>query len=144
LSTYADTSFLVSLYIFDNNSRRASAVLSRLSLPLILTPLLELEIANAFQLRIFRKESHEVYIQTSWELFQQDVQAGIFEPRPLSAEIFVHARQLAVRATARLGIRTLDLLHVASAVVLKTQAFCTFDRRQADVAKSEGLKVRTN
>ncbi|HVI07495.1 MAG TPA: type II toxin-antitoxin system VapC family toxin [Candidatus Binatia bacterium] len=144
MSTYADTSLLVSLYVFDHNSRRASAILAELPRPLILTPLLEIEIANAFHLRIFRKESDEGRIRLSWKLFEDDVQAGIFAPRPLTDEVFVHARQLAMRATPRLGVRTLDLLHVASAAVLKTEAFCTFDKKQAAVARSEGLLVRAN
>ena len=119
-------------------------MLSHLSRPLILTPLLELEIANAFYLRIFRKQANERQIRTSWGLFREDIQAGIFKPHPLSAEILLQARRLAMRATPRLGARTLDLLHVASAIVLKVESFCTFDKRQAAVAISEGLAVRTD
>jgi predicted nucleic acid-binding protein len=134
----------VSLYVFDDNSERASAMLRHLSSPLILTPLLELEIANAFYLRIFRKQANERHVRTSWGLFQEDLQAGIFEPQPLGAEILFQARQLAMRATPRLGVRTLDLLHLASAIVLKAESFCTFDKRQAAVASSEGMAVRTD
>jgi len=41
---------------------------------------------------------------------------------------------------ARLGLRTLDTLHVASALELKAQRFWTFDERQAKLARAAGLK----
>jgi predicted nucleic acid-binding protein len=142
LSAYADTSFLVSLYVFDRNSNRASTYLREVSLPILLTPLLETEIANAFFLRMFRKESIEEQIRISSELFRKDVHEGIFELRALGGEVFQHASQIAGRSTPRLGTRTLDLLHVASAVVLRADGFFTFDKRQAQLARTEGLIVR--
>ena len=42
----------------------------------------------------------------------------------------------------RLGIRTLDSLHVACAVELKAERFWTFDERQAKLAKAQGLKLQ--
>jgi predicted nucleic acid-binding protein len=137
-----DTSFLVSLYVFDRNSPRASARLREVSLPILLTPLLETEISNAFFLRMFRKESIEEQIKISSELFRKDVHEGIFESRALNGEVFQHAREIAERSTPKLGTRTLDLLHVASAVVLRADGFFTFDKRQARLAKAEGLVVR--
>jgi predicted nucleic acid-binding protein len=142
LSTYADTSFLVSLYVFDRNSARASAYLRKVSRPILLTPLLETEIANAFFLRLFRKESTEEQIRISSELFRKDMRDGTFEMRPLSSEVFQHARQIAERSTPGLGTRTLDLIHVASAIVFRAEAFLTFDKRQARLARAEGLAVR--
>jgi predicted nucleic acid-binding protein len=142
LSTYADTSFLVSLYVFDDNSPKASVLFANISFPLLLTPLLEAEIVNAFYLRIFRKESGEKQIRTSLELFGKDVRAGVFELKSFSNDIFRQASQISSRRTAKVGTRTLDLLHVASAVFLQTEKFCTFDKKQAELARAEGLVVR--
>ncbi|MGH9530297.1 MAG: hypothetical protein ACRD2S_10315, partial [Terriglobales bacterium] len=72
MSAYADTSFLVSLYVWDKNSAPAAATFARLPLPILLTPLLEIEIINTFQLRIFRKESTEEETNTSLSLFRND------------------------------------------------------------------------
>lgn len=141
MSTYADTSFLVSLYVFDDNSPRASAMFASASFPFMLTPLLEAEIVNAFYLRIFRKESGEKQIRTSLELFGKDVRAGVFELKSFSNDIFRQASQISTRRTAKVGTRTLDLLHVASAVLLKTDKFATFDKKQAELARAEGLVV---
>ena len=142
MSTYADTSVLVSLYVFDDNSPKASALFADASFPLLLTPLLEAEIVNAFNLRIFRKESGEKQIRTSLELFGKDVRAGVFELKSFSNDIFRQAAQISSRRTAKVGTRTLDLLHVASAVFLQTEKFCTFDKKQAELARAEGLVVR--
>ena len=52
---------------------------------------------------------------------------------------FEVSEQLARRHVARLGGRTLDALHVASALELKAERFWTFDERQAKLARAEGL-----
>ena len=99
---------------------------------------------NAFYLRIFRKESTEKQIRESLELFGKDIRAGVFEPKSLSSEIFRRATEISPRRTARFGTRTLDLLHVASALFFHVEDFYTFDQKQAELAKAEGLAVRGN
>ena len=42
----------------------------------------------------------------------------------------------------KLGIRTLDSLHVACALELKAKRFWTFDDRQRKLAKAAGLEIR--
>jgi predicted nucleic acid-binding protein len=49
---------------------------------------------------------------------------------------------LARKHTALLGTRTLDTLHVAAALELKSERFLTFDERQAKLAKAIGLKLK--
>lgn len=49
--------------------------------------------------------------------------------------------KLSRRHSARVGARMLDVLHVASALDLKPDAFLTFDERQRKLAKAEGLRV---
>jgi predicted nucleic acid-binding protein len=55
--------------------------------------------------------------------------------------VFDICADLARRHGPRLGVRTLDSLHVASALQLKAERFWTFDERQAKLAKVEGLKI---
>ncbi len=43
--------------------------------------------------------------------------------------------------TAQGGNRTLDILHVATAVHLRAAEFLTFDARQQKLARQAGLKV---
>ena len=43
--------------------------------------------------------------------------------------------------TLQKGYRTLDLLHVATALTLNAEKFLTFDQAQAQLAQAEGLQV---
>ena len=45
--------------------------------------------------------------------------------------------------TTTLGCRTLDIIHVAAALVLEAKEFVTFDTRQAALAKQAGLTVKS-
>jgi predicted nucleic acid-binding protein len=51
------------------------------------------------------------------------------------------ARSLSERHTERLGCRGFDLVHVALAIELKSEAFLTSDRIQGALARAEGLDV---
>ena len=44
--------------------------------------------------------------------------------------------------SATLRCRTLDIIHVAAALVLGTHEFITFDARQGTLAKRAGLTVK--
>jgi predicted nucleic acid-binding protein len=139
LSAYADTSFLVSLYVLDANSALAAAQMDRAALPISLTTLGEIEITNAFQLRLFRKELDLSKVKAAQNLFREDMANGIFVLRPLTSAVFDEARRLAEKHTRRLGTRSLDVLHIATALVLRAETFYTFDEKQRKLAKAEGL-----
>jgi predicted nucleic acid-binding protein len=53
------------------------------------------------------------------------------------------AAELSRKHTATLGTRTLDVLHVASALTLGRRAFVTYDERLAALARAVKLKVVT-
>jgi predicted nucleic acid-binding protein len=140
LIAYADTGFLVSLYGQDDHSATATALVK--SRPVfILTALVEAEFTNALELRVFRKEWRRREARSVHELFLQHQAAGIFRAEPLSSEIWEKALLLARRYSAKLGTRTLDLLHVASVLILRPEVFYTFDKRQHKLAKVERLRV---
>jgi len=141
LSAYADTSFLVSLYVLDANSARAAAQMKQVELPMLLTPLGEVELSNALYLRLFRNELVASKIGAAQALFTKDIEGGILELRSLSQAAYDRAKVMARKHTPRLGTRTLDILHVASALVLKADAFYTFDHNQRRLAEAEGLAV---
>ena len=50
--------------------------------------------------------------------------------------------ELSLRYTAKYGFRTYDLLHVASALLLKCDTFWSFDPKALKLAALEGFKVR--
>ena len=139
MSSYADTSFVASLYIPDANSAEAARRMRRLSLPVLITPLGELELINAVQLRLFRKEVRPGEARAANAAFRADLHEGVFAVRALSEDVFGYATRLASRWTARLGARSLDIIHVAAAIALRADAFYTFDDRQRKLAKAAKL-----
>ena len=141
MSVYADTSFLVSLYVLDVYCSRATARMKEALLPILVTPLGRLELLNALSLRLFRKELTLSQTETGRSLFEADVTEGIFILRSLPAAVYERAAAMSRRHTPKLGTRTLDVLHVASAVMLNAHTFYTFDRRQRTLAKREALIV---
>jgi len=142
LIVYADTSFLFSLYVPDANSSSAAATMKRIKPPLVATDFAEFELTNAFNWRIFRKELHASEEQAVLLSFSKDVHAGVIRVVPISAATFAHARRIARTQTRLLGTRALDVLHVASALALRADSFCTFDKNQARLAAALGLRIR--
>jgi len=136
---YADTSFLVSLYLPDVHSPAAWAAMK--SRPqLCLTPLHELELVNAIQLAVFRKLISRTQAKSALRDFELD-RSGVFELTPMPLESYARAEQLARRHTSIFGTRSLDILQVATALILKPDVFFTFDDRQRRLAKVERLRV---
>ncbi len=141
MNAYVDTSFLVSLYSADANSAAAvQAMRAARGVPL-LTSFTELEVVNALELRVFRKEVSPAQAHSSLNDFEQDLRSGIFQLKPLPDNVFGRARQLSRRTTPRLGTRTADLLHVAAALELGSDWFYSFDRQQRKLAQAVKLKV---
>jgi len=141
LIVYADTSFLFSLYVPDANSSSAAAMMKRIKPPLVATDFAEFELTNALNWRIFRKELRASEEQAVLLSFSKDVHAGVIRVVPISAATFAHARRIARTQTRLLGTRALDVLHVASALALRADSFCTFDKNQARLASALGLRI---
>jgi predicted nucleic acid-binding protein len=109
--------------------------------PTFITPLGELELINALHLRVFRREISPETARSATDLFTRDVQARVFALRALTLDIFERAKRIARKRTSSLGTRSLDVLHVASALVMHVDEFYSFDRNQMKLAKTEGLKM---
>ena len=143
MSVYADTGFVVSLYKTETTSVRAAKIMKRLQAPVWLTPLGELELHNACHLSVFRGEFDADVAALKQRLFQEDLNNGVFAIIPVpAATLYPKAIALADRHSARLGTRSLDLMHVAAALIIQAATFLSFDERQRKAAKAEGLKIK--
>jgi len=142
-SVYLDTSFVVSLYSIDANSSEASRILRNLqsSAQILLSTFSVLEVVNALQLRVFRKQDSSAEARLAVQAFESDLQTGRFQIRLLPELIFQRASELSLRTTAQLGTRTSDLLHVTCALELGADGLYTFDKQQKKLAESVKLKV---
>lgn len=137
---YLGSSFATSLYGVDAHSFAAEkAVRASFDEAFLLTSLTELETANAFYLRVFRRESSVEQADAAFRNFESDLESGTFVCEPLPDSAFDRARKLARQTSARLGTRTSDLVHVAAALELGATGFFSFDVRQRNAAHGAGL-----
>mgnify|MGYP003586646303 FL=1 len=148
MTVYPDTSFLCSLYRRQVYTEQAVTFRDAMRDPLPYTALLEFEFIQAIRLQIWlhaadRKKGygqHEAdQMIANWE---QDVAAGVNLLVPCDLNVVLRlARTYSLQRTAHKGHRTLDILHVATAVHLGAKEFLTFDDRQRALARYAGLKV---
>jgi len=115
--------------------------MQRMPLPFLVTSLAELEVINALQLRLFRREISPAQARASYAAFRADARAGVLSLRALPEAVYTRAARLATQWTAKLGTRTIDIMHVAAARALDADTFNTFDSRQGKLAKAAGLHV---
>lgn len=139
---YADSSFLVSLYLRDANAEVARREMSAHPREIALSRIAGLEVRNAFRLAVFRKwitPAQEGRVQA---LFDSDSRGGFLRPVPFSAdEIFAEAERVSRTHTALSGNRSLDILHVVCACLTELEVFASFDERQRKLAEKVGLRV---
>jgi predicted nucleic acid-binding protein len=139
LTIYADTSVFVSLYLPDAHSKEAQQHMAEH--PRVwLTPLHRAEWTHAIGQHVFQHKITSREAQSVYREFERDREAGVWMEIGLPERALEACIVLARNRVARLGVRSLDTLHVAIALELRADHFWTFDRRQAKLAEAEGLK----
>ena len=135
---YADTSFLISVYLPDAHSIEADRrMASGPNLPI--SPFGHAEFANAIYRQVFLRRISEIVARRAWENFEFDCRSGLLQTAAFPETAWNVIADLARRYAPTLGVRTLDTLHVACALELRANRFWTFDERQARLAEAVGL-----
>jgi predicted nucleic acid-binding protein len=144
LSAYADTSFLYSLYVQQAHSAKAAACMAeRGSVPLPLTTLGRFELSNAIRLSVFRRHLAPRAAIVDLQTIEGDIRARVLKLIACDwPALHADAERLSSKHATKNGHRTMDLLHVATAISLGTTDFLTFDQNQAKLAIAEGLTVK--
>ncbi|HEU5078433.1 MAG TPA: type II toxin-antitoxin system VapC family toxin [Opitutaceae bacterium] len=139
---YADTSFLFSLVLHDANTAAAVAYLSKHPTPLALTSWQRCELHNAIRLSVFRGNCSETNANSALARIENDLAAGNLVETTLGwSDVMAIAETLSARRTTTLGVRSLDLLHIAAAVSLQAKTFLTCDGRQLALTRAAGIRV---
>jgi predicted nucleic acid-binding protein len=139
---YVDTSVIVKLYFKEAYSRETSSWLKRNNESIPLTSLHELEFINAIQLKKFRNEITREQTRLIISRLEEHEMSGIYyRPQLDWSAVFIHAIDLSKKHTAIIGSRSLDILHVASALSINADRFLTFDDRQTRLAELAGIKI---
>ena len=135
-----DTSFLVSLYLEDSHSHKADQMLGTLT-ECFLTSLHRAEWFHAIAQHVFRGAITKIKAGELHSQFEQDTKTGPWREVAVPEHAFQLCADLGRRYGPKLGVGTLDTLHVACALELKADRFWTFDERQAKLAKAVGLRT---
>ncbi len=139
---YADTSFLFSLVLHDANTAAACAYLKGHPVSLMFTPWQRCELQNAIRLSVWRGNCDAAAAKRALERIAADVASGNLDETPLVwPDVLRIANELSEKHTAALGVRSLDLLHVAAAESLRAKTFLTCDGRQLALARVAGLQA---
>ena len=141
---HADPSALLKLYVHAPESAAMSAWRARTKGALPITEHGRLEIVNGICLAAFRQAISAEAWRDALTSFDED----LVEHRYIHADILWRATlrragEISRQHTPALGCRSLDVLHVATAVELGLRYFLTFDRRQQQLARATGLKLLT-
>lgn len=145
MNAYADTSFLLSFVGQDRNSLAAKKILaSALTEPAIsLTFFGALEFNNAARSLVFQGKLDPTGLGRMQLRIVQCLETNILRRAPLPVyRHYEEGEMLSAALTARFGVRTLDLLHVAAARVLRADTLLSFDMRQREFTRHCGLRVQ--
>lgn len=141
--SYADSGFVVSLYLTtEGTSAQARKEVKRASKPILLSPLSLLEIRNALNFGIHRGEITSEQRDAVLSEIDAQIEKGFFRLVDASqSSIYEKAQELSNKHTPATATRSLDLMHLAAAMLSEARSFLTFDKRQAKAAAAEGLVV---
>jgi len=133
---YPDSSFLYSIYLLDKHSAQATEYLKQKNEPLCIGSLLHFEFCQAVRFAIARKGLSEKVGLNALTDFHNDLSKGVVTLIFCKWSI-VHqkANLLSEHYTIQQGYRTLDILHIATALTLGAKEFLTFDKNQAKLAR---------
>jgi predicted nucleic acid-binding protein len=143
MASYFDSGILAKLYCLEPNSPQAIALVRAEQAPVPLTMWQELEVKTALRLKAFRGEISDGQLDQSISDFETDIAAGLFDREKLDEQkLFATSERLSAQHARQTGCRTLDIVHVAAALVLGIREFVTTDSRQGRLAHAVGFNVR--
>jgi predicted nucleic acid-binding protein len=139
--TYADPSALLKLYLNEPESRAMTSWRAKAGGSLAVTHHGRVELANGLGLAAYRGFIDDRIFAAALAALDDDFQQGRYVPADLLWRATLkRAEDLSRNFSRTLGTRTLDVLHVASALELGFRNFLTFDLRQQNLARAVGLK----
>ena len=144
MKVYADTSFIVALYLQQQSSPAAAAFMQQHGRPLPFTPWHRLEVRNAIRLAVFHKLIDSPQGKTQLKQVEADLrEETLLGHSPVDwVGVLRQAEKLGAWQTENFGCRSGDLFHVATAIEFKSGLFLTFDARQKAMARAAGLSVK--
>jgi predicted nucleic acid-binding protein len=146
---FPDTSFLCAIYRRQDNSPAAAAYWQTLPEALSVSGLLLYEFRQSLRFQVWlhgrdkTKGQPPADCERALTDLQTDLDSGAVVVVPSNwPEVHRLAETLSKRHTMKGGHRSLDVLHVATALHLGAREFLTFDANQRRLATAEKLTVK--
>ena len=146
---FPDTSFLCAMYVRQDNSLTATAHFQKMPEALHVSGLLLYEFRQSvrFQVWLHSRDKSRGYPQSVAEVALAKLQSNLDTGALVVVaadwpDVHRLAETLSKRHTMTGGHRSLDMLHVATALHLGAREFLTFDAKQRKLATDEKLKVK--
>ena len=141
-NVYVDPSALLKLYLHEPDSKGMSAWRAKARGALAVTHHGRVELVNGIALAAHRKLIGEQAFNETLAALDDDFDQGrYYQADLLWRATLKRAAEMSREHSRSLGTRSLDVLHVASAMELGFRSFITFDIRQQYLVKAVGLKL---
>jgi predicted nucleic acid-binding protein len=99
-------------------------------------------VTNGICLAAHRREISVEALADALASLDEDLTTGVYRTADLLWRAALdRSAELSRKYSPKLGTRSLDILHVASALELGSRIFVTYDNRQTELARIVGLKV---
>jgi predicted nucleic acid-binding protein len=141
-SIYVDPSALLRLYLQQPDSAAMNAWRAKMKGALPITHHGRVEVINGICLAAHRREITADALTDTLASFDEDFADGLYRQADLLWRATLNrAADLSRTYTHKLSTRSLDVLHVASALELELRVFVTYDARQEELVRAVGLKM---
>ncbi len=141
-SIYVDPGALLKLCLKEPESRAMAARRAKIGDPLLVTHHGRVEMTNGIGLAAYRGIITDKTHDAAMDRLDDDFAQGRYRQGDvLWRATLKRAGDLSRKHTRPIGCRSLDLLHVASALELEFKHFATFDVRQQQLARAAGMKI---
>lgn len=139
---YIDPSALLKLYLKEPESRAMALWRAKIGGPVVVTHHGRVELNNGICLAAYRGILAQDQCNAALAALDDDFEQGRYKQADLLWRATLkRAADLSREYTRTLGCRSLDVLHIASAVELGFKHFVTFDSRQQQLARAVGLRL---
>jgi predicted nucleic acid-binding protein len=139
---YIDPRALLKLYLKEPESRAMARWRAKIDSPVVVTHHGRVELNNGICLAAYRGILTKEQSIAALAALDDDFEQGRYTQADLLWRATLkRAADLSRERTRSLGCRSLDVLHIASAIELGLKHFVTFDSRQQQLARAVGLRL---
>ena len=138
---YWDTSVVIKLYVQESDSSRWEKIALTGNHTRASSVLLESEFAFAVRQKELRGEVKAGGASHLSRRLNRDIAKGFIQLYPLSAEVISRSIELVLLHSERMPLRTLDGLHLATALLLDVKSMATADERLSNAARLLGISL---